>query len=203
MQQATVSFCNTVWRLAAINLMAIALVVAGFGLFGLGPAITASLWAVSRHGDRSVRQLIVGMGREWRVEFLRANLALLPPVGILAAMLAILPYGHSAALAAAIAVSVLALAFMLATLYVVSQVHCDLRATLGNALRLCAVSPLRLLGSVAIVAMLCIIALSQPLFGLYGLFAVSARVSIALLGAPRLPARPSFSLDSRPQENPA
>lgn len=203
MQRATVSFCNAVWRLAAINLTAIALVVAGLGLLGLAPAIAACLWAASRPDDRSVRQLVVGMRLEWRAELVRANLALLPPACLLAATLAILPRVHGPTLAVAIGVAAVTSAFALATLYVVSQVRCSVRDTLGNAGRLCAASPLRLLGALAAVAALCLVTLSQPLFGLYGLFAMSAHAGIASLGAMHDPARRVLSLDGRPQENPA
>jgi len=210
MHRATLAFCHTVWRLAAINLMTIALIVAGAGVFGAAPALCACCWAVSRRDARTPGQLAVGMWRQWRAEFVRANLALWPLAGVTVAVLLAgsRADGSSPALALAILVTVLSLQFALATGYGISQREGGVVDALGNGARLLAASPLRLLALLAVIAVLGLVAIWQPLFALYGLLSVAARAAVALLGdafAPPLgasivAARSAPSREVQPQE---
>lgn len=189
MQQYTVSVCNTVWRFAAVNLMTIALVIAGGGLFGASPAFAACLWAMSRSNELTTGQICRGMWHEWRAEFVRTNLVVLPVVSALTLLVIAIPFVHGFVLAALIVMILLASQLTLSALYVVSQVRCSVSDTFYNTTRVLMLAPARLLAALVIIPTLMIITISQPLFGLYGFFSVSAWSCIALFGAMHDPAR--------------
>jgi len=193
---ATLAVCHTVWRFTAINLMTWMLVLAGAVVLGTAPALAACCWAVSRRDDRSVAQLAAGMWQQWRAEFVRANLALLPVVAVSITAWTSAPHVEGPMLAAVLVIAVLSLQFALATVYAISQVEGGVTDALGNACRLFLGAPLRLFALLAIVAVLCPIAIAQPLLALYGLLSVAARAAVALLG----PACPVPSREVQPPE---
>jgi|GEM_PF-1218071 len=184
LHRGTLAFCHTVWRYAAINLMTIALILAGAGVFGAAPALCAGCWAISRRDARNPGQLAAGMWRQWRAEFVRANLALWPLAGVTVAALLVASRagGSSPAVASAIVVALLSLQFALATGYGISQREGGVVDAFGNGARLFMASPWRLLALLAILMALGLVAIWQPLFALYGLLSVSARAAVALLG---------------------
>jgi len=200
MQGFTVSVCNTIWRFAAVNMMCLALMVAGGVVLGLGPAIAASLWAMSRQREYSAGELCQGMWNEWRSEFVRTNLALTPLVAVLALLVLFIPQAHGLFLAFLITLAGLVTQGVLAVLYVASQVRCGISDTLGNAIRVLLGAPLRLFAAMLIIPTGMLVTVWQPLFGVYGLFSVAAWLCIALLGAMHDPASRILTLESNPQE---
>jgi len=183
LRNGTVAFCHAVWRYASLNLMAIALIVAGAGVLGVAPALAACCWAVSRDDERAPGQLVAGMWRQWRAEFFRANLALLPVAGVTALALLVASRTGGPVLALSIGVAVLSLQFALAIVYGISQRQGGVAEAFGNGARLFIACPLRLLGLLIAIAMLCLIAIWQPLFAIYGLLSVTARAAVVLLGS--------------------
>lgn len=188
MQGVTVSFCNAVWRFAAVNLMCLMLILAGGVLLGAGPALVACLWAMSRTRDRSVRRICRGMWREWRKEFFRTNMAFLPVAVALALLVFIMPLVQGVSLALVIGLTMLSAQLALAVLYVVSQLRCSLPDTLINSARMLLAVPIRLLAATLAFPTALLITVWQPLFGLYGAFSVAGWCCIALLGAMHDPA---------------
>jgi len=200
MQGFTVSTCNTVWRFAAVNMMCLALTIAGGVVLGLGPAIAASMWAMSRPRDYSAGELCRGMWIEWRADFLRTNLALMPVVAVLALLVTFIPQAHGPSLAILIGLAGLLIELALAVVYVVSQMRCGIADTLGNAFRVLLAAPFRLFAAMLIIPTVVLVTVWQPLFGVYGLFSVAAWLCIALLGAMQDPASRILTLEYNPQE---
>lgn len=168
----TVSVTTRVTQLAAINLTALLVCVAGLGVFGLGPAMVASFWAVARLEERSASDLMRGMIAEAWSEALRANILLLPVFALVAvlagvALLAAGPFaGVVAALAVLVAAFALALAMTLATL------RGGLADGWINAITALALVPYRLLVSLLAMPFVLLIAAWQPPLGLF--FGLSA-----------------------------
>ncbi|WP_238475521.1 DUF624 domain-containing protein [Rhodophyticola sp. CCM32] len=172
MQGFVVLFTTRIWQMTAINLVTIGLALAGLGLFGFAPALAACLWATRRIEDETVAQIVPGMWREYRREFLTLNAFALPhyiAFAVIGALLAMITGIATSLLLTALVFVALSL---LAGIVVKSCLSGGIADTFVNAKWAMALAPYRLLLSLAVLPVLILVTAWQPLVGLY--FGLSA-----------------------------
>lgn len=177
MQNFIVVSTTRIWQLAAINLATIGLIILGLGAFGVAPALSATLWATARMPTQTAGQLVSGMWREYRREFINANLSALPFLA-LAAMLLVGAFLVGGVFGAVIlTLAVMAAIQFVATLFVISRLSARSVDTFTNAKCAVAMAPYRLLGALLLAAIAVLISLWQPLLGVYFGFSAWAAVT--------------------------
>lgn len=196
MMSAFIALLTTrIWQLAAINLMTLCLIVCGFGLFGLAPALVAAFWAVARLDQMSVSELARGMWRQFRAEFWRANCIVGLPFAmtVLAARLATVFSGLIGALVVTFAVMIALHA--VAALITLSQMAGNTRDGWANATTALRLAPYRLLACVMLIPAIAVAVVWQPPLGLYfalSLWALAAHLIVQPGLASAMPS-PTFS----------
>lgn len=156
-----------IWHLCAINLVTLALIALGLGLFGLAPALVACLWAARRSGEETAGTLAAGMWRQYRSEFVAANALFLPQAAAVTLLLLFGPALGAPAMAVAFALSVLLVAHMLAGLLVQSRIAGSLGDHWANARLAFMLAPYRLIAVLMLMPVFALIVWWQPLPGLY------------------------------------
>ncbi|QBY01223.1 DUF624 domain-containing protein [Rhodophyticola sp. CCM32] len=197
-QNAIIKSCNVIWRYCAVNLMVLALTLAGGVVLGLAPAIAASYWAMARP-EMPLGQIAKGMFAEWRCEFLRTN-ALMVPMVILAVGLSQLPQAAFVPVPVAVIALVLVTEWTIAALYSVSFSRATLRETATNAMLIIGGRPVRLLIATLAAPVLVLLATWQSLLVPYGLFSIHAAIVVGLLGSMRDPSSRPLALPTRTLE---
>lgn len=155
------------WQLVAINLTALGLSVVGLGLFGLAPALAATLWATARLDRLTVGQLARGMWAEYRAEFARANLIALPiliATGGALLLALVLPVIATAFL---LPLALMLAGFALATLHAISKLSGTAGDALANARTGFGMAPLLHICLTLTVPLTLWAATQQPLLALY------------------------------------
>lgn len=194
LQSAIIVTCNSVWRYCAVNLMILALTLAGAVVLGIAPAISAGYWAMSRP-ELPLDQLARGMMREWRREFVRSNLFALP-LGLaiwgasLTPIAELIPFPYRAI------ILVLVGETTVAALFALSIACASIRESFANTCMIMMMRPFRLLCVTLSLPALALIAFWQPLLVLYGLFSLHAAIAVWLLGSMRDPARRPLAVPS-------
>lgn len=156
---------NLLWRTACVGLAFWVLLIPGLLVLGLVPALVAVIWAVGQ--DRHERSLDVlsGMWREYRAEFLRGNMLAGPAVLALCLAPAIGLAGP-AALAGKIIALWLAALWITAVALALSRWGGDLRDGFANALTITAQVPYRISLALLLVPVLAVCIQIQPVLGL-------------------------------------
>ena len=181
MQDATVTICNAIWRFAAVNLMTLGLALLGGVVLGAAPALCACLWATSS-AEPAVVALLKGMWREWRAELVRANLCLLPCALLLVVIGIAASRAQGAVLMACLVAMTILLQVAMAVLIVVSRFRSGYVDTLRNAAVVVLMAPGRLLLVASVLPILGLLAVWQPLFGLYGALSCFSAVAARIVG---------------------
>ncbi len=161
-----------IWQLAAINLTALGLIVLGLGIFGLAPACAATFWGVARLNELSAGQLSKGMWREYRAEFMTANVVVLPMLLVCVACLAMALLLPMLALLVLLPLAWFAAAYALSCLFAISCLRGSITDALSNAYTAFWQAPLRLLALVVVLPAVGLLAGKSPLLFVY--FGLSA-----------------------------
>ena len=178
------SLTTRVWQLAAINLVALGLMALGLGLLGAAPALAATLWAAGRTDDLTAGQLSRGMWREYRAEFVTANLAVLPLALVALGSLALALVLPMLALIVLLPLAWIAAGYALAALFAISRLSGTATDALANARTGFSQAPMSHLIPVLAVPLVIWIASRQPLVALYfGLSAPCFFINTLLAGA--------------------
>lgn len=167
MQGFIVTATTRIWQLAAINLFAAVLCIVGFGVFGIAPAITATLWATARLEDTRVGELIPAMWRQFRAEFVRANLVVWPHVTLMVALVWLGLIGGGVLAGLLFAFAIMVAAHLLAGLFAISQLSGTTGDAFANARLGLALAPYGYLIALACAPALIWAAWQQPLLGVY------------------------------------
>lgn len=167
MQGFIVLFITRIWQFAAINLATLGLILLGLGIFGLTPSLIACLWATSRLSEQTLSELFSGMWREYRREFVNANISALP--FLLASTLLGGLALNSGGLIGGILLAIAGLSLMhfLAAIIIISRMKMSVLDTLVNTRMVMLLAGFRLAFILFLIPILVFVAIWQPLAFLY------------------------------------
>lgn len=156
---------NLLWRTACVGLAFWALLITGLIVLGLVPALVAVIWAVGRDPHERSLDVLTGMLREYRAEFVRANI-LAGPAVLTLCLVPAMTAGGPAAIVVKIVFLWLAALWVSAVALVLSRWQGTFSDGLANALTVTAQAPYRISLALLLVPALAVGFQIQPVLGL-------------------------------------